>query len=64
MPFENENDRTSNLEYYLPKAKRKSYSVKIDGKDIFDQPINNDTKIYQSIRKIATGQGGDYTTGC
>ena len=64
MPFENENDRTSNLEYYLPKAEIKSYSVKIDGKDIFDQPINNDTKIYQSIRKIATGQGGDYTTGC
>ena len=46
MPFENENDRTSNLEYYLPKAEIKSYSVKIDGKDIFDQPINNDTKTY------------------
>ena len=36
----------------------------IDGKNFFDQPINNDYKTYENIRKIATGQGGDYTTGC
>ena len=30
----------------------------------FDQPINNDFKTYENIRKIATGQGDDYTTGC
>ena len=29
----------------------------------FNQPINNDIKAYQNIRKIATGQGDDYTTG-
>ena len=36
----------------------------IDGKNIFDQPINSMTKTYKNIRKIATGQGDDYTTGC
>ena len=35
-----------------------------DGKNLFDQPINSDLKTYENIRKIATGQGDDYTTGC
>ena len=29
-----------------------------------DQSINNDIKTYENIRKIATGQGDDYATGC
>ena len=36
----------------------------IDGKNVFDQPINSDLKRYENIRRIATGQGDDYTTGC
>ena len=36
----------------------------IDGKNFFDQPIKNDKTTYENIRKIATGQGDDYTTGC
>ena len=36
----------------------------IDGKNVFDQPINSMIKTYENIRKIATGQGDDYTTGC
>ena len=36
----------------------------IDGKNFFDQPINSDLKTYENIRKIASGQGDDYTTGC
>ena len=36
----------------------------IDGRNFFDQPINSMTKTYENIRKIATGQGDDYTTGC
>ena len=30
----------------------------------FDQPISNDFKTYENIRKIATGQGDDCTSGC
>ena len=36
----------------------------IDGKNFFDQPIKNDKVTYDKIRKIATGQGDDYMTGC
>ena len=36
----------------------------IDGRSFFNQPIKNDLKAYDNIRKIAPGQGDDYTTGC
>ena len=36
----------------------------IDGKNVFDQPVRNNKITYENIRKIATGQGDDYTTGC
>ena len=35
----------------------------IDGRNFFDHPIKHELKTYDSIRKIATGQGDDYTTG-
>ena len=34
----------------------------IDGRNFFDQPIKNDLKRYDNIRKIVTGQDDDYTT--
>ena len=36
----------------------------IDGKIIFDQNVKIDKVTYENIRKITTGQGDDYTTGC
>ena len=33
-------------------------------KNFLDQPINNMIKTYENIRKIARGQGDDYTAGC
>ena len=36
----------------------------VDGRSSFAQPIKNNLKTYDNIRKIATGQGDDYTTGC
>ena len=35
----------------------------IDGRNFFDQSIKDDLEIYDNIRKIAMGQGDDYTTG-
>ena len=32
-------------------------------KNFFDKPIKNTKLMYESMRKIATGQGDDYTTG-
>ena len=36
----------------------------INGENVFDQPIKNNKTTYDNIRKIATGQGDDYTTDC
>ena len=36
----------------------------INGENFFDQPIKNNKVTYENIRKTATGQGDDYTTGC
>ena len=33
-------------------------------KKCFDQRINSNLKTYENIRRIATGQGDDYTTDC
>ena len=60
LPFENENNRTSHTEYYLPTVEIKDYNVMIDGRKFFDQPINNDVKTFENIRKLAS----HYTTGC
>ena len=64
LAFENENDRISHSTYYLPKVELKDCNVMIDGRNFFDQPINSMNKTYENIRKIATGKGDDYTTGC
>ena len=35
----------------------------IDEKNFFDQTVKNN-KMFENIRKIATSQGDDHTTGC
>ena len=36
----------------------------INGENFFDQSIKNNKITYDNIRKFATGQGDDYTSGC
>ena len=64
LASENDDYRTSNERYYLPTVELKDYNIMINGENFFDQPIKNNKVIYKNIRKIATGQGDDYTTGC
>ena len=64
LSFENEAQRTSYKRYYLPTRDIKNYNVMIDGQNYFDQPVGNYLITYDNIRKIATGDGNDYTTGC
>ena len=64
LSFENEDDGRSHSNYYLPKVEVKDYNAKIDAKKFLDEPINHDFKSYENVRKIATGQGDDYTAGC
>ena len=63
LAFENDDDRTSDDQYYLPTVEIKDYNIMINGEKFFDQPIKNNKVTYENIRKIATGQGDDYTTG-
>ena len=64
MSFKDDSGRESQKQYYFPTVEIKDYNVMIDGKNFFDQPIKNDLKAYDNIRKISAGQGDDYTTGC
>ena len=64
LTFENDTQITSHPGYYLPNVELKDYNIMINGENIFDQPVKNNKVTYENIRKIATGQGDDYTTGC
>ena len=48
---------------FLPRVKIENYNIEIDGRNFYDQPINDSIKQYNEIRKISTGQGNDCTTG-
>ena len=50
--------------YFLPRFKIEIYNIEIDGRNFYDQSINDSIKQYDKIRKTSTGQGDDYTTGC
>ena len=41
-----------------------TYNVIISPKNLYDQTINSDIKRYEEIKKLLTGQGEDYPTGC
>ena len=64
LAFENDDNRTTHNTYYLPNVEIKDYNIMINGENFFDQPIKNNRVTYDNIRKIATGQGDDYSTGC
>ena len=57
-------ERNSPTIYFLPRVNITNYNVLIDGRNFYDQPINDLVKQYEEIRKTATEQGDDYTTGC
>ena len=61
---DNKVDRDGHRKYFLPRVDITNYNVLIDGRNVYDQPINDQIKKYDEVRKIATGKGEDYTTGC
>ena len=64
LAFENDDHRSSVKCYNLPTVEIKDYNIVINGGNFFDQPIKNNKITYYNIKKIATGQVDDYTTGC
>ena len=57
-------ERYNHRKYFLLRVNIAKYHVLIDGRDFYDQSTNYQIEKYDKIRKIATGQGDDYTTGC
>ena len=49
LSFENEEDRTSFFNNYLPNVKIKDFHVLIDGKSFFDMPVKNSEETYQQL---------------
>ena len=41
-----------------------NYNFEFNGRNFYNQPINDLIKQYDEVRKVSTGQGDDYTTGC
>ena len=70
LPFDNTNngdskvERYSHTKYFLQRVDIINYNVLIDNRNFYDQPVNDQIKKYDEIRKIETGKGDDYATGC
>ena len=64
LAIEDDAQITSNKRFCIPNIEIKDYNVTIDGKNFFDKPIKDNKVTYENIRKITTGQGDEYTTGC
>ena len=52
----------SNWKYFLPRLGLKNCNIEIDGRNFYDQTINDSIKQNDEIRKMSTGQGDAYTT--
>ena len=63
LSFKDADGRESHKQYYFPMVEIKDCNVMVDGRNLFDQPIKNDLKTYDNIRKIAT-RDDDYNMGC
>ena len=52
LSFENEDGIQGHAEYYLPKVEIKNYNIKIDSRNFFDHPINDDIKTEKTLEKL------------
>ena len=63
LAFDNTNDGDNKVEKdshrkdFLPRVDITNYNVLIDGRNYSDQPINDQIKAYDEVRKIATVKG-------
>ena len=64
---ENDNNKVegdSHRKCFLSRVNITNYNVLIDGRNFYDQPINDQIKKYNKVRKTAREKGDNYTTGC
>ena len=54
----------SHRKYFLPRVNMTIYNVLIDGRNFYDQPIDDQINKYDEIRKITTEKEDHYTDVC
>ena len=62
LSFQDDAQKVSNKRYFLLIEEIKKYNDW--WKKFFGQPVKDNLITHEKIRKIAPGQGDDYTTGC
>ena len=60
---DNVTNEDSYRKYFLLRLKIKNHNIKSDGRNFYDQSINDLIKQYDEVRKRSIGQVVDYTTG-
>ena len=58
----NQPTRNGHQKYYLPRIDLKKYVI-IDGRNFYDNLIENNSEKYRELKKVMIGKGEDYTTG-
>ena len=61
---QDKNSKTFKAKRYLTKGIFKNYNIIIHMKNFNAQLTDSDIKRYKGIRKLTTGHGENYTTGC
>ena len=56
--------RNSYRKYFVTRVDITSYNVLIDGRNFYDQPVNDSIRKYDETRKIVTGKRDNYATTC
>ena len=50
--------------FFSKKRNIENFNILTDGRNFYDQPINDLIKQYNEVRKVSTEQDEDYPTGC
>ena len=56
-------NRNGQQKYYLTRIDLEKYNVTTDGRNFYDNPIENDIEKYRELTKVMIGKGEDNTTG-
>ena len=59
----NQPTRNGHRKYYLPRIDIKKHNIIIDGRNFYDNPIENNSEKYRELKKVMIGKGEVYTAG-
>ena len=60
----NHTDVVSHRKHYQPRVEILDYNILIDGRNFYDQNINDPFTRYTELLKLTAGRPEDATTGC